>query len=116
MKEKYDRKSKKMLKAPKTSQRNTALLLEKTTYQKHLHAVKSPGQSSAARMPTALFSEKKLPTYKNSKITKYIVQKTLMTRKIEEDQVEAEKTIPHFSTTQKNGGQCQFHYHKQRPP
>ena len=89
MKEKYDRKSKKMLKAPKTSQKITALLLEKTTYQKHLHAVKSPGQSSAARMPTALFSEKKLPTYKNSKITKYIVQKTSMTRKIEEDQAEA---------------------------
>jgi len=36
-------------------------------------------------MPTALFSEKKLPIYKNPKITKYIVQKTSMTRKIEED-------------------------------
>ena len=68
---------------------NTAPLPEETTYQKHLHTFISPVQISTTRMPITLFSEKKLPPYKNVNITKYIVQRSAITMQIEEEQTEA---------------------------
>ena len=62
---------------------NTAPLPKKKTYQKHLHTFISPVQISTTRMPITLFSENKLPPYKNVNITKYIVQSAAITMQIE---------------------------------